>query len=110
MTLDTVDLRRPPAPATTETVDDLRRELAQLRSKLASQPVIEEAKGMMMSAFGLTAEQAFELLKVMSQNNNAKLRDIAEQIVDTWTADGPRPNYDAAVGFLLAVRGRLAAR
>lgn len=42
--------------------------------------VIDQAKGMLMVIYDLTAEQAFEVLKWRSQNDNVKLRVIAEQL------------------------------
>ncbi|WP_188112958.1 MEDS domain-containing protein [Mycobacterium simiae] len=93
-----------PAPVA---ADDLQRQLADLRNKLASQPVIEQAKGMLMQAFGLTAEHAFQIIKALSQDGNIKLREAARQLVDTWASQGPRPGYDAASEFLLRLRHQL---
>ena len=84
--------------------DELRAELTQLRCKLANQPIIEEAKGMLMGAFGLDSDQAFELLKTASQSNNVKLRDVARRIVERWTVSGPRPAYREAAEFLATLR------
>lgn len=85
-------------------VTGLQEEISQLRNRLASQPVIEQCKGMLMSAFGLTADDAFELMKSLSQNGNLKLREVARAIVDEWQADGPRPDYDTATEFLMSAR------
>src|SRR4029079_2260522 len=71
-------------------VADLRREIAQLRDKLATQPVIEQAKGMLMQTFGMDSAGAFDILRVMSQNCNVKVRSVAMFIVESWTRDGPR--------------------
>lgn len=89
-----------PAPRP-DGVAELQVQLSQLRNRLASQPVIEQCKGMLMSAFGLTADDAIELMKSLSQNGNLKLRELARVIVDEWRADGPRPDYDTATEFLL---------
>ncbi len=89
--------------------EDMRREIIQLRCKIASQPVIEQAKGMLMCAFGLSGEHAFELLRSVSQNNNVKLRHAARHIVESWAASGPRPRYEDAAEFLVAVRERFDA-
>ncbi len=43
--------------------------------------VIEQAKGMLMVIYRITADSAFELLKWRSQETNTKLRALAEQIV-----------------------------
>jgi hypothetical protein len=41
---------------------------------------IEQAKGMLMVVYRISADSAFELLKWRSQETNTKLRDLAEQI------------------------------
>jgi hypothetical protein len=43
--------------------------------------VIEQAKGALMIAYGLDADQAFALLRWHSQHTNIKLRDIAAGLV-----------------------------
>lgn len=42
---------------------------------------IEQAKGMLMVVYGITAEAAFDLLRWRSQEGNVKLRLLAEQVV-----------------------------
>lgn len=42
---------------------------------------IEQAKGMLMAIYGITAEAAFELLRWRSQEGNVKLRVLADQVV-----------------------------
>lgn len=54
---------------------------ALLEDILERRVVIEQAKGMLMLVYGLTAERAFELLKWRSQTSNVKLRVLAEQLV-----------------------------
>ncbi|OHU72358.1 ANTAR domain-containing protein, partial [Mycobacteroides chelonae] len=46
-----------------------------------SRGIIEQAKGMLMLVYRLNADAAFELLKWRSQENNVKLRALAQQIV-----------------------------
>jgi hypothetical protein len=82
----------------------LQLENMQLQWKLASQPVIEQAKGMLMQAFGVCADDAFEVIKTISQNCNVKVRHVAQRIVEDWICHGPRPSYESAVEFLLTVR------
>jgi len=65
-----------PATATDDEVRDLRR-------ALASQPVIEQAKGMLMARHGCTADEAFQLLCQASMRQNRKIRDIACAIVES---------------------------
>jgi GAF domain-containing protein len=54
---------------------------AQLREALLSREVIGEAKGILMERDALTSDQAFDALRVLSQAQNRKLREIAEEIV-----------------------------
>jgi len=44
---------------------------------------IGQAQGILMERHGLTEDQAFAVLRRYSQNNNVKLRDLAEQLVET---------------------------
>lgn len=53
----------------------------QLQSALESRAVIEQAKGVIMSNMGCTADEAFDLLRQQSQAENVKLRDVAAEIV-----------------------------
>lgn len=46
-----------------------------------SRTVIEQAKGMVMFAYSLTDQQAFDLLAFRSQQMNIKVRDLAATIV-----------------------------
>jgi ANTAR domain/PAS fold len=50
--------------------------------------VIEQAKGMLMMTYGIDTTTAFELLKWRSQQNNTKLRTLAERIVAEFTPLG----------------------
>jgi AmiR/NasT family two-component response regulator len=55
----------------------------QFESALASRDVIGQAKGMLMERFKIDAVRAFALMTQLSQDNNVKLRTIAQQIVET---------------------------
>jgi ANTAR domain len=59
-----------------------------LRQRLASQPVIEQAKGVLMGYYGVTADTAFQLLRRWSQDTNTKLRHIAELLINTTCTAG----------------------
>jgi putative methionine-R-sulfoxide reductase with GAF domain len=57
---------------------------AQLQEALASRAVIEQAKGVLMAGRpGLTPDGAFDLLRMASQRENVKLRDVARRIVES---------------------------
>ncbi|MGH3158634.1 MAG: ANTAR domain-containing protein [Streptosporangiaceae bacterium] len=57
----------------------------QLRRALDSRAVIDQARGVLMTQRGITAEQALEELSRESQNTNVKLRDIATRLVTDLT-------------------------
>ncbi len=61
-------------------VADLR--VANLERALLRRDVIGQAKGMLMAHRGITAEEAFDVLRSASQNLNIKLAQIAEAITD----------------------------
>ncbi|MCZ4561538.1 ANTAR domain-containing protein [Rhodococcus sp. IEGM 1401] len=50
---------------------------------LSQRAPIEQAKGMLMAIHRITADAAFALLVDRSQGTNRKLRDIAQELVDT---------------------------
>ena len=60
-------------------VDD---EIRHLQQALRSQPVIEQAKGLLMAQHGCTPDEAFAMLMQASQRENRKLRDIAGAMID----------------------------
>jgi GAF domain-containing protein len=60
------------------------RELAEnLQAAMDSRAAIEQAKGVLIERYRLTADQAFKLLAQSSMATNRKLRDVAEQLVAT---------------------------
>lgn len=63
----------------------------QLASALESRGVIEQAKGILMSAQGCDADTAFDILRRASQRENRKLRVIAEEVVAHAVARGGQP-------------------
>ena len=54
---------------------------SQLREALQSRDVIGQAKGVLMERRGLTADEAFDVLRRTSQDLNVKLREVAETLV-----------------------------
>ena len=54
---------------------------ARLEALLASLPVIEQAKGVLMARQGCDADQALDLLCRAAQRSNLPVRELAEQIV-----------------------------
>ena len=54
-----------------------------LRAALDSRAVIDQAKGILMERFKLSADQAFSALAQLSMESNTKVRDLAERFVET---------------------------
>ena len=52
-----------------------------LQSAIDTRAEIEQAKGILMATTGGTPDQAFELLRMQSQSENRKLREIAAELV-----------------------------
>jgi hypothetical protein len=71
--------------------DVLRRSAAaRLQAQLASMPVIEQAKGIIMAQYGWPEDQAFDAMRRVSQQENINVRDLAMSIVaGTRLADAP---------------------
>src|SRR4051794_15800941 len=71
-----------------------------------SRPLIEQAKGALMSAYAVDADEAFALLRRYSQQRNVKVREVARVLVEAMSADGGLP-ADARVELnRLVDRGR----
>ena len=68
------------------------RDLAEhLQKAMEFRSVIEQAKGVLIERYKLTADQAFLLLADASMHANRKVRDIAEDLVLTGELAGARP-------------------
>jgi len=62
----------------------LRQEVSDLRQALETRKLVERAKGILMRRLHLTEEEAFQRLQKRSQDENRKLRHVAEAVI---TAD-----------------------
>jgi GAF domain-containing protein len=56
---------------------------SQLLEALESRDVIGQAKGIIMAREGCDAEEAFDVLRRASQRTHKKLRDLAQEVVDS---------------------------
>ena len=59
------------------------QEVENLEKALGGRTVIGQATGILMERFEMPSDRAFGLLSKISQDNNLKLRQLAEQIVQT---------------------------
>ena len=51
--------------------------------------LVGQAMGNLMERFDLDADRAFTVLRRYSQDSNVKLRDVAQQLIDTCKLPGP---------------------
>jgi GAF domain-containing protein len=61
----------------------------QLEQALASRSVIDQALGILMAQQQCSADEAFNLLRIHSQNNNRKLREVAAALISKATGAPP---------------------
>ncbi|WP_410595565.1 ANTAR domain-containing protein [Amycolatopsis sp. lyj-23] len=62
--------------------------MSQLRDALATQPVIEQATGMVMLLCGWPPEAAFGVLRSISQRTSVKLHEVAAIVVAAGSRTG----------------------
>jgi response regulator NasT len=70
------------AVARFEREQTLREELRDAQFKLAERKVVERAKGFLMQQKGVSEDEAFKLLRKLAMDRNARLLDVAQQVVD----------------------------
>jgi hypothetical protein len=65
---------------------DLVRRDQQFRAALVSRDIIGQAKGKLMERFDIDADDAFNALKLLSQNSNTPIAQVANRVVsgDVW--------------------------
>jgi PAS domain S-box-containing protein len=73
---------------------------------------IEQAKGILMMTYGISAERAFDILVWRSQETNIKLRKLATQLIDDFTTELQVPGgiRERADHLLLTAHQRLRAQ
>ncbi|MET9778409.1 ANTAR domain-containing protein [Streptomyces sp. NPDC006367] len=69
----------------------LQEEVEQLRQAIASRPVIDQARGMLMALHSCTPDEAWHILRETSQLSNTKLRTVAEALTAGAGSGGPPP-------------------
>ncbi|MFD5297236.1 ANTAR domain-containing protein [Streptomyces mutabilis] len=79
----------PAAPA--EQLHVLQEEVDQLRRAIASRPVIDQARGVLMALHACTSDEAWHILREASQLSNTKLRTVAAAVTAGAESDGPPP-------------------
>ncbi|WP_410596121.1 GAF and ANTAR domain-containing protein [Amycolatopsis sp. lyj-23] len=73
------------ALATTDAVTRAELQAAHLRTAIESRDVIGQAKGIIMARRGVTADEAFDVLRRTSQTLNVKLAEVASTLASRHT-------------------------
>jgi len=71
------------ALSTAQAHDEETQRLDNLQGALLTRAVIGQAQGILIERERVTADQAFDILRRASQHLNIKLRDVAQNLVDT---------------------------
>ncbi len=99
----------------TDTIEsEVRSSLSGVMPEFAdSREVIDQAKGILMFVYGVSAQRAFDILRWRSQEANVKLREIATQLISEVEAEaGELVRRDTREKFdhiLLTVHQRVGA-
>ncbi|MEU6660009.1 ANTAR domain-containing protein [Streptomyces sp. NPDC046821] len=85
---------------------DPSTELAQLRRAMQTRPVIDLARGILMASYGLSADDAWQVLVSVSQNTNTKLHRVAGDLVDSVTGDPLPEQFQELLAATVAKVGK----
>lgn len=69
---------------------EAKAKIANLEVALTTARVISTAVGVLMSMFKINSGAAFDMLVVASQNTHRKVRDVADEVVETGTLNWGR--------------------
>lgn len=61
--------------------NELAEEVVHLKEALVSRATIDQAKGILMGRHGCSADQAFDILRQLSNDTNVRLADVAAALV-----------------------------
>jgi GAF domain-containing protein len=61
-----------------------------LQTALESRAVIDQAKGILMERYKVSADRAFQMMATLSMESNVKVREIADRVVRTGEIGPPR--------------------
>ncbi|ORB50484.1 antitermination regulator [Mycolicibacterium rhodesiae] len=93
---------------------DLRSAQEQVSNEVediaARRSPIDQAKGMLMMVYSISADAAFDLLRWRSQETNVKLRDLAQQVATDFQGvphDGAMPDRSVYDGLLMTAHLRV---
>ncbi|HEY8473605.1 MAG TPA: response regulator [Natronosporangium sp.] len=72
-------------------VSALTKEVAGLTERLETRKVVERAKGLLMTRFGMTEPQAFKWIQRTAMDNRIGMREVAERIIEETADGGSKP-------------------
>ncbi|MGW1544354.1 ANTAR domain-containing protein [Streptomyces sp. NPDC002309] len=84
----------PPFPVSLERAQqlhELREEIEHLRRAIASRPVIDQARGILMATHSCTSDEAWHILREASQLSNTKLHTVAAALTSGAASNAPPP-------------------
>jgi AmiR/NasT family two-component response regulator len=71
-------------------LDGLEAEVDRAQQALVDRKLVERAKGLLMSALGLSEQDAFRRLQLTARERNLRLVDVAARIVEQQSLLAPR--------------------
>jgi AmiR/NasT family two-component response regulator len=84
---------RPSASVSRESrLPELLDRVRNLEAALATNRRIGMAVGILMSSLKVTDTEAFDLMRVVSQRTNRRVRAVADEVIDTGTLDRTEPH------------------
>ncbi|OBH18386.1 ANTAR domain-containing protein [Mycolicibacter terrae] len=87
-----------------DVTDVLQADVSAVVSEVAeSRAVIEQAKGVLMAAYGISAERAFDILVWRSQETNVKVRELAARFLAAMSGTFPPDSVSLVDHTLLTV-------
>ena len=92
-----------------DTTPDEREQQDQMTAQLAviaeNRAVIEQAKGVLMAAYGIEPNRAFEILVWRSQETNVRLRELAARFIAAISASHLSPKSRSQIDHALLTLG-----
>lgn len=82
-----------------QTLEQATERTRQLQVALDTRITIEQAKGILIERYGLTPDQAFQLLRTTARNDRRNLHTLAEEIVEKQETPGALIQSLARCGY-----------
>jgi PAS domain S-box-containing protein len=87
-----------------DVTDTMQSDISNVVSGFAeTRAEIEQAKGLLMAAYGISADRAFDILVWRSQETNVKVRDVAHRFINAMTGQVTADTRAAVDQALLSI-------